>query len=205
MATPSLRGPTAYETWVRTLQAWTRDPSTPLDQLPQLDDDTYTPETYARLFEYVTKALAAVTNRWSGGLQAAFAQAQDPHELARALQHLRPVLARRVQLARLSAHPPGIRKILEEDLTATVNRLQAEFEESVRKDAHGARLDRTIQEGLLRVVRENPFTAVLKYSVDERGQLAAPGIHESAPGQRTAAAPSRWNHRLITPNVEPEG
>lgn len=205
MITPGLRGPTAYETWVRTLQAWTRDPSTPLDHLPQLHDDTYTPETYARLFEYITKAMAAVTDRWSEGLQAAFAQSRDPHDLARAIHHLRPVLARRVQLARLPAHPPGIRKILEEDLTATINRLQVEFEKSLQTDTDRARLDQPTRERLLRVARENPFTAVLRYNIDDRGNLAAPSIPASVPSGQIAAAPSRWNHRRITLSQEPKG
>lgn len=206
MVDVGLVGATAYETWVRTLRSWTRDPTTPLDHLPQLEDDTYTPETYARLFEYVNTALAAVTERWSQGLVAS-AAVSDPHELARELHRLRAVLARRVQLARLPAHPPGVRAILEEDLRATVTRLQREMEDGVRKQGHRARLDIAAQERLLRVVRENSFVAVLGYRVDDRGAVVAPTIPEHVPGAAAARPPvsSRWRHRIVPLVGQKEG
>lgn len=203
-----LVGATAYETWVRTLQAWTQDPSVPLDHLPQLEDDTYTPETYARLFEYVTTALAAVTQRWSEHLLSASARAKDPHDLARELHQLRPILARRVQLARLPAHPPGIRAILEEDLRSTVTRLQGELEQNVRNQSDRGRLDDGTRERLLRVVRENSFIAVLAYSVNERGSVSSPSLPEHVPGPAVAGSPtsSRWaQRRRIIPDIEQKG
>lgn len=197
-----LQGPNAYATWVHTLQAWAKDPSTPLEHLPHLEDDTYTPETYARLFAYVNKALNAVTERWAESLQEAVSRARDPHELSRALHELRPLLARRVQLARLSAHPPGIRTILEDDLRTTVTRLQKDLEDNLRKQTDRARIDHSTQETLLRVVRENPLTAILNYQVDQHGTVTAPQIPD-----RVAHEPidrQRWRPRRIVPTPDPE-
>lgn len=197
-----LQGPNAYATWVHTLQAWAKDPSTPLDHLPHLEDDTYTPETYARLFAYVNKALSAVTERWAEGLHKAVGRARDAHELSRALHELRPLLARRVQLARLPAHPPGIRTILEDDLRTTIARLQKDLEDNLRKQTDRARLDHSTQETLLRVVRENPLTAVLSYEVDDRGRVTAPQIPSRV--QAVPASSPRWRPRRVVPIPDPE-
>lgn len=198
-----LQGPNDYATWVYTLKAWMKDPSIPLGHLPRLQDDTYTPETYARLFAYVSQALDVVAERWAEGLQAGFMRARDSHELARELLRLRPILARRVQLARLPAHPPGIRKILEDDLRATVTRLQEELEENLRKQTDRARLDHAGREALLRVARDNPLTAVLSYQVDQNGEVSAPQIPDRHV-QDGLVKSQRQSTRRIVPRLDPE-
>lgn len=212
MTTSPPVGNTAYETWVRTLRAWAEDQSTPLNHLPQLADDTFTPETYRAFFGYLSAALDAVSKRWVKGLDRAWSTSDTPFVLARELIQLRAVLARRVQLARHPALPPAIRDILEKDLVSSVQRYQRELEDNVRKSTATSRLDAKERESLLTVVRENSFLKVLDYgvafdgSVPSTGPLPLTGGTADSPGGTSAGPPGsppaqakRWAHRVIRP------
>ena len=97
--TVSTAGTSPYETWVLTLRAWSQDPMTPLDQLPALTDDTFTPETYGRLIDHLMKALQTASDRWQSHLERAWSDVSSPHGLSRQLVALRSTLSRRVQLS----------------------------------------------------------------------------------------------------------
>ena len=125
--------PTPYETWVRTMEAWTADPTVPLDHLPPLSDDTFTPQTYERLMVYVRRALEAATDRWVQELGRALSSWRTPYDLAHDLVQLRSSLARRVQLSRHPSLPPTVREILSKDAERSIERYQAEIVDSVRK------------------------------------------------------------------------
>lgn len=149
-----------------TLRAWSADARTPLEDLPPLQDDSFTPETYRRLVEHITAALQAVTEGWLAALQRAVSRAATPFELGHELVSLRARLARRVQLSTHPALPPGLRAVLEKDVRDAVAQYQRELEEAVRRQTSKARLDHASSERFLRVVRENSFASVLGFRFD---------------------------------------
>ncbi|QGF23381.1 hypothetical protein [Raineyella fluvialis] len=199
MTSPTFSGPTAYETWVHTLRAWSSDPTISLSHLPPLQDDTYTPQTYERLMVYITEALEAVSARWVDQLGRALSTWGSPFDLAHELIQLRAGLARRVQLSSHPSLPPGIRTVLLADSRRTVERYQRELEEGVREGLSRGRLPRADQEHVLRVVAENSFVRVLDMAVSQDGsrQTVAP-----LPVVQSDGPPvSRFGHRRLPPSV----
>lgn len=157
-------GLTDYETWVRTLRAWALDPMTPLDALPPLADDTFSPATYARLVEHLTAALRAAADRWEEALSRAMGHVGVPFELERALVALRQTLAHRVRLSTHPSLPPGLREVLTKDVTEAVERLQAELEDAVRRQTAGASVDHAWRDQVMRAVRDNSLVRVLDWT-----------------------------------------
>jgi hypothetical protein len=162
----------AYETWVRRLRQWQRDPATPLDDLPVLEHDTFTPATYQRLLTHIEKALEAVTTRWSERLSVAFRRNGAGHDLARDLVAIRPLLARRVQLATHPHLPEALRGPLQRDCTQTLTRLQEELEEMVKDLRRDGKLRASDADELLRTVRENSLVRVLNMHITQDGRSA---------------------------------
>lgn len=162
-----------YETWVRRLRAWQKDPSTPLHDLPVLDDASFTPATYQRLLTHVEKALDVVTRRWSERLEAAFGRHAPGHDLARDLVAIRPLLARRVQLATHPHLPEGLRRPLRKECEQTLARLQEELEDTVTDLRRHGRFPSTDVDQLLRAVRENSLLRVLEMDIRQDGSVPA--------------------------------
>lgn len=186
------QGASPYETWVLTLRAWSSDPRTPLDHLPALASDMFTPDTYGRLIDHLVRAIQAATERWEGALHQLTATARTDQELAMGLVDLRNTLARRVQLVSHPALPPEIRDALTKENRAAIERFQHEFEEALMNQA---RAGHALQAGLqqtLATVRANPFTEVLDREMrldgtTLRGRVAyADQPPPSAPGPRVA-------------------
>ncbi len=204
---PDSPGATAYEIWVRTVRAWAVDPTTPLNTLPRLADDTFAPDTYQRLIGHIMKALDAVSLRWSQGLERAMGKSHDPHLLGTELVQLRAVLARRVQLSRHPALPPKLAEALERNLQETVAQHQRDLEKGIaRHSEERTRFDPRHQEAVLRVVRENSFLSVLDYAISYAGDVAVtapiPVSLPHASPDETYAGPRhtrRWAHRVIAP------
>lgn len=194
----STTGTSLYETWVLTLRAWSKDPMTPLDQLPALADDTFTPETYGRLIDHLMKSLQTVSDRWQAHLERVWGRFSSPHELARELVSLRSTLSRRVQLSFHPSLPPAVREVLERDIRAAVARYQEDLERAVRKQSAAASVDHTAVERLLKVVRDNSFLAVLDYSVEQTG-----GRLERAPLPPTSTDRASTGRRSATRRVQP--
>jgi hypothetical protein len=167
--TAAPQGRVAYETWVLTLRAWAEDPLIAIDHLPPLDDATFTPDTYARLFEHLLAALEKVSNRWHDGLERAWKVSHDRFALAQELVALRASLARRVQLASHPSLPEGARTVLRTRTWEDVHRYQREIEEAVVALGTDGTVGRDEVEEMLAVVRENPFTAVLGYTMSFDG------------------------------------
>lgn len=190
--------PTPYETWVRTMEAWTADPTVPLDHLPPLSDDTFTPQTYERLMVYVRRALEAATDRWVQELGRALSSWRTPYDLAHDLVQLRSSLARRVQLSRHPSLPPTVREILSKDAERSIERYQAEIVDSVRKSLQRSNLGKSDSELVLRIVQENAFTRALDVAVTQTGErqtvAALPVIDPGA-----APPTSRFGHRRVLP------
>lgn len=191
----SLIAPTPYETWVRTMQAWAADPTTPLEHLPALADDTYTPATYQRLLVYVEQALESVTQKWVIELGRALSTWRTPFDLARDLVQLRSSLARRVQLSRHPSLPPTVRDAYSKEVERAIRRYQDEIEESIADTLRRARLSTNDKEQVLRTVRENSFLRTLEVSVTQGGerQTNAPLPVVDSP----IAPTSRFAHRRL--------
>lgn len=188
-----------YGTWVTTLRKWAADPTTRLDGLPVLANDTFTPDTYRRFTEHLMQALGRHGERWRDQLQAGFERAAGrPHELARELVDLRTHLARRVELATHPALPDGIRDALERAVRSDIDRCQRELEEAVRRQSAAARVDNAGVEATLRVVRDNPMTGVFGLQIGAGGRRAAARV---LPDQIVAGppAPPRRGHRRVVP------
>ena len=198
---PRLHGASPYETWVLTMRAWATDPTTPLDHLPALDEDTFTPDTYARLFAYVLDALRAVSERWQALLQRAWETSSDSFELGRELVQLRATLSRRLQLAGHPSLPPEAREILVQDTREAISRYQRELEENVHRLHSTGRVDRKELDRMLMVVRENSFVGLLSYTVGHDGSrptpAALPPTQPHLPEATAALRPSRWAHRRV--------
>lgn len=164
----------SYEVWVRRLRQWQRDPATPLHDLPVLEHGTFTPITYQRLMTHIEKALEAVTKRWSERLAAAFSHSSSGHELARDLVTLRPLLARRVQLAHHPHLPPALRDVLGRECIETLSKMQTELEEDLKRLGRDGRLSRTDVDTLLTTVRENSLLRVMEMDIPQDGTIPSP-------------------------------
>lgn len=171
-ATPGGHG--VYETWVLTLRQWQKDPLTPLDHLPRLDEADFSPSTWARLLSHVDAAITQVMSDWQASLSRAVETARSDHDLGRDLVQLRRVLARRVQLARHVSLPPRIRDALSADAKASILRLQADLEKNVSKSAADGKVDPAAADRLLGIVRTNSLVHVLTLETVQDGSAAAP-------------------------------
>lgn len=195
-----LQRASAYETWVLTVRAWAADPTTPLDHLPVLDDATFTPDTYDRLFRYILEALRAVSERWQAGLQRAWQTSSNSFELGRELVQLRATLSRRLQLAGHPALPEKAREILLRDTRESIACYQRELEANVTRLHTSGRVDRKELDRMLMVVRENSFVGLLDYVVGHDGSRPTPGAlpptHPRTPAESTVRSP-RWAHRRV--------
>ena len=195
-----LIAPTPYETWVRTMRAWTSDPTTPLDHLPALADDTFTPQTYERLMVYVRAALEAATDRWVKELGRALSSWRTPYDLAQDLVQLRSSLARRVQLSRHPSLPPTLREVLGKDAERSIRRYQAEIEDSIQESLARSTMSKTDREHVLRVVQENSFTRSLDVAVTQSGVRQTVSALPVVTPPAGPAAP-RHGHRRILPSA----
>lgn len=172
--TASPGGHGVYETWVLTLRQWQKDPLTPLDHLPQLDEVDFSPSTWARLLSHVDAAITQVMRDWQASLSRAVAASRSDHDLGRDLVQLRRVLARRVQLARHVSLPPRVRDALSADAEASIHRLQADLEKNVSQSAADGRVDPAAADRLLGIVRTNSLVHVLTLETVQDGSAAAP-------------------------------
>lgn len=196
-----------YERWVRALRAWVTDPSVRLEDLPPLAEDTYDPQTYARLFNHMQKSIDQLMENWKDMLTRALSRVTNEHELGRELVALRPPLARRASLARLPNLPGEIRRLLHEETVRTINELQSELEEILGDPGKGARIDRAAADRLVAVARAAPLTEALSMIAPTRnptGPTSPSPVRPPlvAPGPGTPAAPrrARWSNRVIGPN-----
>lgn len=205
------QGASPYETWVLTLRAWARDPRTPLDRLPDLAVETFTPDTYARLLDHFNQALSASLERWRSALHALVAGARTPAELAAGLVDLRHTLARSVQLVSHPGLPPEIRDVLVRSNRSDIERYQREFEDAIGRQARTGHALNGEADHMLALVREHSFVAVLDRDLRWDGQElrgAAASLPEPAPTAPTGGmpllpaparpAPGRRSYRRIT-------
>ncbi len=196
-------GGSVYETWVLTLRAWAKDPRTSLDYLPPLDANTFTPATYQRLIKHLIESIDAASVRWIEALQTAFEHASSPAELATELVSLRPVLARRSQLASHPSLPQEVRDALAASMRRDVERVQRDMEESIQKRSSAACLDTTSAERMLQVVRENSFIAVLDRNfTDDGGRLQVAPLPHAVEEKTSTSRRFRPQRIVKTPNNE---
>ncbi len=150
-----------YEQWTSRLQRWSRDPATPLDDLPGLDDDSFTKDTYLLLFRHVQDAISVFMDRWRAELELSFGRVSTAYELGTEMVRLRHLLRPRVDLARLCAWPEPLRAALLDGLKADVEGLQRELEQVLATSQSRGWFDRDRADALVAVIRRNPLTGVL--------------------------------------------
>lgn len=150
-----------YQAWATRLEQWAHDPSTSLDGLPTLTEETFGTATYLRLVERANDALSAFMDGWSKQLAASFARARNLHELAAEMVHLRHLLEPRLRLAEHPAWPDPVRQGLVEGLRTDLASLQAEIEQIVARTSARGRWDRAAADEQVAVVRRNPLTALM--------------------------------------------
>lgn len=190
-----ITGRTPYETWVLTLRAWSADPQTPLDHLPVLTENSYTPDTYSRLIAQLARAMQAVADRAVASIDRAVQDSHTTHDLARAMVDVRRSLARRGQLAAHPALPEPVRTALTEGFERDVRRWQSGLEDGLLS-ALRTSVDRRHTDAMLQVIRDNSLLAVLSYSIGPTQAAptasALPTRASSAPmASRAGAAHSR--------------
>lgn len=150
-----------YAAWTTRLTAWSTDPTTSLEGLPQLEEQTFDRATYNRFNERLSEALQIFMNRWSEHLSTAFGHANGTHELGVALVQLRNSLKPRVTLSRHAGLPQGIRTALESGLAKDLANIQQQIEDGVRQNTARGSVDHSHTDLLLAVVRENSMMALL--------------------------------------------
>ncbi|QXT63782.1 hypothetical protein [Tessaracoccus palaemonis] len=155
-----------------TLRVWRKDPATPLDDLPELRDDSLPPEAFARLFTHLREALEESTRRWNGELAGAMHGLRSDHDFAERLIKLRVGLARRLQLVSHPSLPEPVRSALTEDFHRMVQRLQQDFERNVAADLDRDRVPRSQKERMMRIIRDNSFEGARRLTVTQDGQRA---------------------------------
>lgn len=158
-----------YETWVRTLRAWRRDPLIDLSQLPTLDETSFPPATYQRLINHLNEAITEQMKRWQSQTASTLGAATDDHARARALVDAREGLAHRLKLARHTAFPEQIRSALITQAENDIRSLQTQLERDAQHVAAAASAsNRPVREATLKLFRDNPLTAVLdpNFSLD---------------------------------------
>lgn len=200
-----------YERWVRALRVWATDPTVRLEELPPLTEDTYDPQTYARLITHLQRSVDELMENWKDLLTRALSRIADEHELGRELIALRAPLARRAALARLPNLPGEIRRILHDDAVRAITELQSELENILGDPGRGARIDRAAADRLVAVARAAPLTEAFTMTVVADGDRYRPGatiatperppLVASGPDTRPAPRRSRWSHRVIDPDT----
>lgn len=196
-------GRSVYETWVFTLREWADNPQTSLDELPPLDEETFTPATYQRLMKHLIDSVNAVSSRWVEALDRTFVQVESPSELGAALVSLRSVLARRAQLATHASLPEPVREVLVESMRLDLERAQAHIEEAIRRNHSAARMDSVFTDQMLQVLRDNRFTTVLEYTfTDADGRLEIAPLPEVTRDEARPARRFRPRRIVNTPHCE---
>lgn len=205
-AAHQVTGTSIYETWRLTLNAWQRDPTTPLDQLPPWDETTFSPQTASRLVTHVNTALQSVIDRWSQQLGPVISRPTSAFELGRDLVSLRASLARVFALAGHPSLPDQARRTLLGEVDRMAADAQRDLENGIRRQLAGAGTGNGTLDAMLGVLRANPFTDASRHRLDDTGRMSMPAIPEApsaTPARGRAVSdqgrPNRFAHRVISP------
>ncbi|MFV0407827.1 MAG: hypothetical protein ACK5LN_13570 [Propioniciclava sp.] len=152
-----------------TLRAWREDPTTPIDSLPALTDESLPRAVFDRLFEHVHTALDQATQTWERSYSKAMRESRDLHDLADRLVKLRVSLARRLQLARHPSLPEPVRQALSDDFERFVRRAQEQLEANTRAGLRQRSASQEEELQILHVLRENSLLGVLNLDLTQDG------------------------------------
>lgn len=156
------------------LRQWRNDPTTPLDHLPLLGEESFSTATFVRLLSHLKNALDEVGHKWQESLSDQLSRVKSHQELERLLIQTRALLARRVQLAKHPGLPPKVREMLTTEIERAVFRYDEEFEEQVRSILTlGTGVSGATRENWIRTVRENRFAQVLTFEISQDGSRHA--------------------------------
>ncbi len=184
-----------YEQWASRVQAWGRDASTPLGDLPALTDDTFDQETCLRLIAHVNDAIGTFMKRWQRELSDGIARARTAHELGSELVRLRHLLEPRMTLVNVPPWPAPIRDALRGALVSDVEGIQRELEQAFGRSVARGQYDRGHSDALVEVIRRNPLTALVPSAPPAAGGALRPP--ETAPPGSGAAAERAPSGRRI--------
>ncbi len=171
-----------YETWVTGLRAWQADPTIDLSGLPPLAVDSFTPATYQRLLTHLNTAIRTMMENWNASLAKALQAATTDYDRERALTQSRPMLARRLQLARHPGFPAEVSDQLWKGACDDIRSIQQDLEAGVLQTTARARSSREDQEAALRLVRTARLTVIIEPGYDLDRLFAGGG----EPATRTA-------------------
>jgi hypothetical protein len=147
-----------YEAWAAFLDRW--GAGEPLDPatLPPLDPQHFAGDSWARLMDRISAALATRLQAWSDALSEAMAGVDDEFGVARALVHARWALPGIRALTRTPALPEAVRAQLDASVDGALRSMQEQLERGVERMRAAGR-PRAQVEARLRTIRENPLTA----------------------------------------------
>jgi hypothetical protein len=194
----------AYEAWVSGLRAWGKDPNTDLGELPKLCADSFPPPTYERLVAHIMTAQQEVMSTWQQRLARNIQSARSEHDYARTLVELRSLLGRRLQLAKHPGLPDEVRRPLAEGVERDIRRLQEDLEKAVQRPDRAGGIQLVTRERMLRLVRANSFTALLKPGFPLESLFATPAVasddlrvQPSVPPGGNSDGPKRITRRRV--------
>lgn len=173
-----------YQEWAEYLERWSAGGPVDASALGPLDETAYARDTWLRLSDRFTGALAARLELWQAALGRSTAAAGDEFSFGRALQQARTGL----RVIRALATDARLPEELRTRLTALVDGQLTSMQEHLEKDVERLRGTGDANrraEARLRTLRQNPLTAVSGDTVVERAAAPAPApLPEDVPRRR---------------------
>ncbi len=193
---------TAYEVWVLGLRKWQKNPSADLSQLPRLTADSLPPSAYSRLLTHLHTAIEAMMQDFSEKFSRGIEHARSEHEMAQVMVGLRALLYRRVELARHPSLPEEISRPLVEAARREIAALQVDLERVLTSSTDRSSSNRSRVERMLKLARDNSFTAVLDPGFGHHGGGIPTGDIPAQPAAvRHSGSPVR--RRILLPDASP--
>lgn len=145
-----------YETWVRRLRAWAKDPTVTLDGLPAYNQQTFTVAVHERLIKHMNKALEIIDDLWARAVTNP-PEFTNTQEYERWWIQCRNQLARRMQLCNHSALPEEVRAGLRLQAEGMITGWQTTIEDQI---LHGSLAPADAEIGY-NIIHNAPLTAIL--------------------------------------------
>ena len=179
-------GSSAYKSWVTTLRAWSRDTSISLDSLPPLNQDSFSPTTYARLLDHMGTAVGTMMRGWHDSFirdWSAALGAGDLHGAEAALVEARRRLLPRLRLVSHPALSEEIRTTLTDSMRDDIASIQRQLEESVQDVSRFTTPTiRHQQEQMVRLVRANSLLHIFDGGYVDGSAIVRLADQAGAPG-----------------------
>jgi len=143
---------TKYELWVRTLRVWAKDPQTPLDDLPEIAEDEWSPDTWDRFLSHLQKALTSFSDAFMEEVQNVLIDS-SLDELARNYHNLQKRYFPRFVLSQHKGLPPSLTEKLTQRAVEDLETIQNEVEKAVTKNTNRGSL--IGENEILSIIKQN--------------------------------------------------